>query len=71
MSTNPYNYIIYKSGSTYYAKRNDGTRVASRPTPDPVIQTTLNQTSPTGVGPGDIYIQSGTLTLAVPLQDLT
>ena len=64
MSTNPYNYIIYKSGSTYYAKRNDGTQVASGPTPDPVIQTTLNQTSPTGVGPGDIYIQSGTYNLS-------
>lgn len=29
MSTNPYNYIIYKSGSTYYARRNDGTQIAS------------------------------------------
>ncbi len=64
MSINPYNYIIYRSGSTYYAKKNDGAHIASSASPDLVIQTTLDQTSPTGVGPGDIYIQSGLYNLS-------
>ena len=56
-----YNYIIYKNGSRYYAKKYDGTDVipGGSTTPEVVFQATLNPSPAPPVGPGNIYVQSG------------
>lgn len=73
---NPYNYIIYTknlpnplTGSPeahYYAQKFDGTLLpmSGSTTPDPIIQTALDQTTPENTAPGYIYIQDGNYNLS-------
>ncbi|MFL5626757.1 MAG: hypothetical protein ACJ788_14330 [Ktedonobacteraceae bacterium] len=66
--THPYNYIVYRTfdqvnGELFHAEHSDGTPLANTPqsTPDPVIQTALNQPFLGDIvkkGPGHAYIQT-------------
>ena len=79
---NPYNYIIYTknlpnplTGSPeahYYAQKFDGPvlPMSGSTTPDPIIQTAFNQTTPENTAPGYIYIQDGNYNLSSRLEDL-
>jgi hypothetical protein len=61
--THPYNYIVYHDSAGYHAEHSDGTPLPGtpQPTPDGVIQMTLDQLflgGPNQKGPGHIYIQT-------------
>lgn len=68
----PFNYILYRDGSKYYAKKFDGTEVVpgGSTKAEDVFKAVLDPTPSPPIGPGHIYIRGGDYEFSAPFSGL-